>query len=599
MGISPPDTSAIWRPGGPAPGTALPLDGEPVRVFFVQTTPSVFPPWSPRLSADSYEAFLAAYRVPDSSTFNFARDVLDVLGRTEPTRPAMVHIDPQGGRRDLDFGFFRRASNRVARGLLEAGLARGDRVMLMLNRRLDFWIALLALHKIGAVAVPLPSMLTVHDISYRLGAANLRGAVVEDALTARVDEARVCHPALRVLVKAGPGHTSTAWQSLEELGPGADEDEGWRDLKVGGADPAIVFFSSGTTGEPKMVEHDHTYPLGHIVTGLYWHDLRPGDLHLTLADTGWGKALWGKIYGQWMAGAVVFVHDFRGRFDPEVLLKLMAQHRVTTFCAPPTTYRLLIRHDLKKYDLSALRHCTSAGELLNASVFEVWKAGTGCALFEGYGQTETTLQIATLPFMTPKPGSMGKPMPDWPVRLLDEQGQTVPLGEPGEICIDLSRGRPLGMFSRYVNDPALTAKVMAGGVYHTGDKAWRDEDGYLWFLGRTDDIIKSSGYRIGPFEVESALLTHPAVVESAVTGIPDELRGQVVKASVVLAPGYLPGDALVHELQQHVRSITAPYKYPRVIEFVKELPKTISGKIRRGQIRQQDAARPTPPSAPP
>lgn len=557
----------------------------------MQTFPSMISPWSPRLSPPSYDRFLADYRPPDGSGFNFARDVLDRLAREQPQGLAMVHIDPQDVRRDLDFDYFRRASNRVARGLMEAGLKRGDRVMLMLNRRVEFWVALLALHKIGAVAVPLPSMLTVHDISYRLGAANLRGAVVEDSLTARVDEARVCHPALRVLVKAGPGHASTAWQDVDHLGAGDEAFEGWQDLQVGGHDPAILFFSSGTTGEPKMVEHDHTYPLGHIVTGLYWHDLRPGDLHLTLADTGWGKALWGKIYGQWMAGATVFVHDYRGRFDPEHLLRLMTRHKVTVFCAPPTTYRLMIRHDLKKYDWSALRHCTSAGELLNASVFEVWKNGTGCSIFEGYGQTETTLQVATLPCMKPKPGSMGKPMPDWPVLLLDEEGKPVPDGEPGEICIDLARGRPPGMFTRYVNDEELTRKVMAGGVYHTGDKAWRDADGYLWFLGRNDDIIKSSGYRIGPFEVESALLTHPAVVESAVTGVPDELRGQVVKASVVLAPGYRPGEELVHELQQHVRSITAPYKYPRIIEFVNELPKTISGKIRRGQIRAQDQAR--------
>ena len=549
----------------------------------------------PRLQPASYAEFMAAYQAPAASGFNFARDILDVLARAEPSRPAMVHIDPQGTRRDLDFDFFRRASNRLARGLMDAGLARGDRVMLMLNRRVEFWVALLALHKIGAVAVPLPSMLTVKDIAYRLGAAQLRGAVVEAALAARVDEARAGHPELRVLAKAGPGPASSAWLDFAALGPGADEDEGWRDRAAGGADPSLIFFSSGTTGEPKMVEHDHAYPLGHVVTGLYWHDLRPGDLHLTLADTGWGKALWGKIYGQWMAGATVFVHDYRGRFEPEHLLQLMAKHRVTTFCAPPTTFRLLIRHDLRKYDLSALRHCTSAGELLNASVFKVWLEGTGCALFEGYGQTETTLQIATLPFMTPKPGSMGRPMPHWPVRLLDEAGQPVPLGEPGEICIDLARGRPPGMFTGYVNDPELTAKVMAGGVYHTGDKAWQDEEGYLWFLGRNDDIIKSSGYRIGPFEVESALLTHPAVLESAVTGVPDELRGQTVKASVVLAPGIQPSDALAHELQQHVRSITAPYKYPRIIEFVSELPKTISGKIRRGQIREHDAAqRPSP-----
>lgn len=560
-------------------------------MFHVHMSPVPESCWPTRFAPRHYADFVQHYRPPSGAGFNYARDVVDRLAGQDPHRLAMVHVDPRDMRRDLDFEFFRRASNRLAQGLMDAGLQRGDRVMLMLNRRVEFWVALLALHKMGAVAVPLPSMLTAQDIAYRLGAANLRGAVVEDVLTARVDEARVCHPALRVLVKAGDGHSSTAWENLALLGCGQDEYAGWRDRDVGGTDPAIIFFSSGTTGEPKMVEHDHTYPLGHLVTGLYWHDLQPGDLHLTLADTGWGKALWGKIYGQWMAGAAVFVHDYRGRFDPEHLLRLMAQHKVTVFCAPPTTYRLMIRHDLKQHDLSALRHCTSAGELLNASVYEVWKAGTGCSIYEGYGQTETTLQIATLPCMTPKPGSMGKPMPEWPVLLLDEAGQPVPAGEPGEICIDLSRGKPLGMFTRYVNDEELTRKVMAGGVYHTGDKAWRDEDDYLWFLGRTDDIIKSSGYRIGPFEVESALLTHPAVLESAVTGVPDEMRGQVVKASVVLASGYQPGEELAHELQQHVRTITAPYKYPRIIEFVTELPKTISGKIRRGQIRAQDQSR--------
>lgn len=543
----------------------------------------------PRCASRSYEAFLRDMQYFAGDGFNYARDVSDALAREEPRRLAMVHIGPDGRRSDFDFAFFRAQSNRVAAGLTAAGLGRGDRVILMLNRRVEFWVALLALHKIGAVAVPLPGMLTAHDLAYRLAAADIRGAVVEDPFAPRLDEARAAHPGLRVCVSVGGAPAGRGWCAYEDLGRGCEEAEGWRDLGCGGADPSIVFFSSGTTGEPKMVEHDHTYPLGHIVTGLYWHDLRPGDLHLTLADTGWGKALWGKIYGQWMAGAAVFVHDFRGRFDAEALLRLMAEHRVTTFCAPPTTYRLMIRHDLRKFDLSSLRHCTSAGELLNASVFDVWKAGTGRSIFEGYGQTETTLQIATLPFMTPKPGSMGRPMPGWPVRLLDEEGRPAAPGDPGEICIDLTAGRPVGLFTRYVNDPALTAKVTKGGVYHTGDKAWADEDGYLWFLGRNDDIIKSSGYRIGPFEVESALLTHPAVVESAVTGVPDELRGQIVKASVVLAPGRVPSEELVHELQGHVRAVTAPYKYPRVIEFVQELPKTISGKIRRAEIRARDA----------
>jgi acetyl-CoA synthetase len=539
--------------------------------------------------ARTYRAFCDRYRVNQPPQFNFARDVVDVAARAEPDRLALVHIDPAGERRDFNFDFFRRRSNALAGGLAAAGVGRGDRVVLMLYRRVEFWISLLALHKLGAVAVPLPAMLTPRDIAYRLRTADVRAAIVDEGLAPRVDEAQENQEGLRVRVSAGPD-AARGWLAFDEVGRGAELDEAWQAHRAGGADPAIIFFSSGTTGAPKMVEHDHTYPLGHLVTGVSWHDLRPGDLHLTLADTGWGKALWGKFYGQWMAGAVVFVHDFRGRFDADALLRLMARHRVTTFCAPPTTYRLMIRHDLRKYDLSALRHCTSAGELLNASVFETWKQGTGLDIFEGYGQTETTLQVATFPFMAPKPGSMGRPTPGWPVVLLDDDGRATPEGEIGELCVDLRAGRPLGLFTRYVNDPVLTDKVITGGYYHTGDKAWMDADGYLWFVGRTDDIIKSSGYRIGPFEVESALLTHAAVVEAAVTGMPDELRGQVVKASVVLAPGFAPSETLVHELQNHVKSVTAAYKYPRVIEFVPELPKTISGKIRRAEIRDRDAA---------
>ncbi len=338
-----------------------------------------------------------------------------------------------------------------------------------------------------------------------------------------------------------------------------------------------------------MVEHVHTYPLAHFVTGAYWHNLYDGDVHLTVADTGWGKALWGKFYGQWMAGATVLVYDFRGKFDPDALLNVIATHGVTKFCAPPTVYRFLIRADLSKYNLSALRHCTTAGELLNDSVFYDWQKATGLDIHEGYGQTETTLQVATLPWMKAKPGSIGRPMPGWNIALLNQAGAPCPLGEEGEICIDVSKGHPVGLFSRYIGDADKMASVLLDGYYHTGDKAWQDEDGYLWFLGRVDDLIKSSGYRIGPFEVESALVAHEAVIEAAVTGVPDPLRGQAVKATIVLAAGYAPSDELTKELQNFVKKLTAPYKYPRIVEYVAELPKTISGKIKRAEIRQRDS----------
>ncbi|MFH0880344.1 MAG: AMP-binding protein, partial [Lentisphaerota bacterium] len=538
---------------------------------------------------NTYEEFVSQFKQEIPEQFNFAFDVVDLKASESPKQRAMIHIDNEGRRADYDLGFFRDQSDALAAGLCKRGIGKGDRVVLMLYRRAEFWTVLRALHKVGAVAVPLPSMLTVKDLEYRLKSAHIKALFTENSLCERVDEAWKSSPELLLAVRVGDDHAQAPWVSYDTLS--CDGDTRWRqNPKPGGKDTAVLFFSSGTSGEPKMVAHKHEYALGHIMTALYWHDLRPGDVHLTVADTGWAKSFWGKLYGQWMAGATVFVYDFRGRFNAENMLQMMARHKVTTFCAPPTTYRLLIHQDLHKFDLSALRHCTSAGELLNHSVFDRWKAMTGLSIYEGYGQTETTLQVATFPFMTPKPGSMGRPVPGWQVELLDEQGQPVPAGEEGEICVRLpATGALPGLFSSYLDDPILTKSVMKPPYYYTGDKARMDEDGYFWFVGRRDDIIKSSGYRIGPFEVESALLTHPAVLESAVTGMPDPMRGQVVKASVVLSSGYEPSEKLVHELQAHVKAETAFYKYPRVIEFVKELPKTISGKIKRAEIRKIDA----------
>lgn len=544
-----------------------------------------------KLRPKSYEEFKAQYAVPATENFNFAFDVMDEKADQTPEKLAMIHIDDDGVRREYDYIFFKTASNRLANALTEQGIGKGDRVMIILYRRVEFWVAMLALHKLGAVAIPSPSLLTEKDIAYRVNFAGIKGIVFEDSLAERVKAAKAQCPDLGVVVQVGAAELPQGWLDYAEICEQASPDYPKPAQGPGGEDSLLIFFSSGTTGPPKMVEHTHSYPLGHITTAMYWHDLEPGDVHLTVADTGWGKAVWGKFYGQWIADAVVFVYDFRGAFSAADLLEKLARHQVNSFCAPPTVYRFLIREDLKNYDLSALKHCTTAGELLNESVFYRWQEATGLPIYEGYGQTETTMQVGTFPFMAPKPGSIGKPSPGWAIALLDMEGNPCGVGEEGEICVKIADGKPLGLFTGYLQDPDKTADVMQGGYYHTGDKAQMDPDGYLWFLGRVDDLIKSSGYRIGPFEVESALITHPSVVETAVTGIPDEVRGQAVKATVVLAPGIEPSDDLTKELQAHVKQATAPYKYPRVIEYVAELPKTISGKIKRAEIRAKDLAK--------
>jgi acetyl-CoA synthetase len=544
-----------------------------------------------KLRPKTYRELLETFSLSVPENYNFAFDFLDAEAAQDPTRPAMIHIGPDGTRRDLDLAYFSKESARMANAFKAAGLEKGDKVMIILYRRVEWWVAMLALHKLGAVPVPSPNLLTPHDIDFRINYAGIKGVVAEDSVVDRVEAARAACPTLTVRVQVGATPPPAGWLDYETIRAAAAEDFPRTAEAPGGDDPLLIFFSSGTTGMPKMVEHSHAYPLGHLTTGVYWHNLEPGDVHLTLADTGWGKAVWGKFYGQWMAGATVFTWDFRGKFVPAELLDVMTAHKVTSFCAPPTVYRFLIREDLKKYDLSALRYCTTAGELLNDGVFKAWKEITGLSIYEGYGQTETCLQLATFPCMTPKPGSIGRPTPGWNVVILDEEGKPCPAGVEGEICLKLEDGKNLGLFTGYLQEPAKTASVMVDGYYHTGDKAWMDEDGYFWFLGRTDDLIKSSGYRIGPFEVESALITHKAVVEAAVTGVPDPVRGQAVKATVVLAPGYSGSPELAKELQEHVKKETAPYKYPRIIDFVAELPKTISGKIKRAEIRAKDESR--------
>ncbi|MDY0223164.1 MAG: AMP-binding protein [Desulfobacterium sp.] len=542
-----------------------------------------------KLTPASYDEFLAQYSTKAPEKYNFAFDFIDRKAAETPGLKAMIHVDNQGNRRDFDLDYFSKQSSRLANALINKGVTRGDKVMLLLYRRVEFWVAMLALHKIGAVAIPSPFLLTKKDLEYRINFADIRGVIAEDSLTPNVDLARGKCPGLKLFMEVSDNSTKTSgWESYASLVGGSSDLFPRPVDSAGGFDPLLIFFSSGTTGDPKMVAHSHTYPLGHVPTGVYWHDLEPGDIQLTLADTGWGKAVWGKFYGQWMAGAIVFVYDFRGKFEPKNLLEMISSHRVTTFCAPPTVYRFLIQEDFAAYDLSCLKHCTTAGELLNDSVFHTWKQETGLSIFEGYGQTETTLLVATFPFMEPKPGSIGKPVPGYTIHLLDRDGRICPPGVEGEICIKLGDKHPAGLFNGYVKEEEKTARACANGYYHTGDKAWADEDGYLWFLGRVDDLIKSSGYRIGPFEVESALVAHKAVLEAAVTGVPDDIRGQAVKATLVLKSGFSPSDTLTRELQNFVKKITAPYKYPRIIEYVEELPKTISGKIKRAEIRARD-----------
>ncbi|MGM0609631.1 MAG: AMP-binding protein [Thermodesulfobacteriota bacterium] len=541
-----------------------------------------------KIRPENYKQFVEDFKINVPENFNFSLDLVDAKAETSPDQLAMLHVDDQGVRREYDFKYFSSQSSQLANALRESGLGKGDKVMLILYKRVEFWVSMLALHKLGAIAVPSPSLLTTKDIEYRVNFAGIKGAIIEDSAVAKVDAAREKCPEFKVLIQAGESPLPEGWQDYsllvekasKEFFPGAD--------RAGGNDPLFVYFSSGTTGPPKMVEHLHNYPLAHIITAMYWHDLEPGDIHLTLSDTGWAKSVWGKFYGQWLADAVIFVWDFRGKFEPDRLMRVITENKVSTFCAPPTVYRFLVRQDLSSYDLSNLRHCTTAGELLNDSVFIAWKKNIGLPIYEGYGQTETTLQIATFPFMQPKPGSIGKPTPIWPIYLLDEDGNEVPPGEEGEICIKITDDPMLGLFAGYLYEQERTDKVLYGGFYHTGDKAWKDEDGYMWFMGRVDDLIKSSGYRIGPFEVESALITHDAVVEAAVTAVPDEIRGQAVKATVVLGDGWELSDELTKSIQDHVKKVTAPYKYPRVIEYVPELPKTISGKIKRAEIRARD-----------
>ena len=537
---------------------------------------------------DTYEDFMANFHVNVPAHFNFGYDVVDEWARTNPDKPALLWTNEEGEKIQFTFADIKRESDKAASFFTSQGIGRGDMVMLILKRRYQFWFSIIALHKIGATTIPATHLLTAKDIVYRCNRADIKAivAVGDDVVLKHVDDALPKCPSLKLRISTGPS-LPEGWIDFNK---GCDDATPFVRPAVANEndDISLMYFTSGTTGEPKMVAHDFTYPLGHIITGSYWHNLHEDSLHLTLADTGWGKAVWGKLYGQWIAGANVFVYDFE-KFKPADVLKMFQDYKITSFCAPPTVFRFLIHEDLSKYDISSLKYCTIAGEALNPSVYDEWKRLTGIKLMEGFGQTETTLTIATYPWLEPKPGSMGKKGPEYDIGLLTSDGRWAEDGEQGEIVVRTKGKRPLGLFKEYYRDAELTHEAWHDDIYHTGDVAWRDEDGYFWFIGRKDDVIKSSGYRIGPFEVESALMTHPAVVECAITGVPDEIRGQVVKATIVLAADYKDkaGEELIKEIQDHVKRTTAPYKYPRVVEFVDELPKTISGKIRRVEIRDK------------
>ena len=528
------------------------------------------------------------YRIPDE--FNFAYDVMDAWAEEAPDKLALLWTNDKGEERRFTFADLKRESDRVAAYFTSLGITKGDMVMLILKRRYQFWTSIIALHKIGAVAIPATFLLTAKDIIYRCEMATVKAIVCcgDEEILEHVNGAYPHCPSLQHRISIGP-EVPQGWDDFEKGVAAAGEWTKPAHLNKA-TDYCIMYFTSGTSGEPKMVIHDHTYPLGHLTTAAFWHNLHPDSLHLTVADTGWGKAVWGKLYGQWIVGAAVFVYDHE-KFTPADILHKMEQYKVTSFCAPPTIYRFMIRENLSRFDLSSLKYCTTAGEALNGAVYQKFYQATGIRLMEGFGQTETTLTLGTFPWMEPKPGSMGVPNPQYDIELVKPDGTAAGVGEVGQIVVRTDRRKQIGLFCCYYRNPELTHQAWHDGLYYTGDLAYYDEDGYYWFVGRADDVIKSSGYRIGPFEVESALMTHPAVVECAITGVPDDIRGMVVKATVVLGKEWKDkaGDDLVKELQQHVKKETAPYKYPRIVEFVDELPKTISGKIRRVEIRQKDA----------
>lgn len=543
----------------------------------------------------SYDDLISNYDLQVPEVFNFGYDIIDEYARLDPDKPALVWYNNDSDtepalEKRFTFGELSHLSNQAANVYRDLGVKKGDTVMLMLRQRPEVWISMIALCKLGAISIPATFQLTPKDIVYRCNAASIKFicAVDDDFIIKNINEAKSECPTLLGCGLVGD-NIPDGYHNMRELISQADDK--FERVSTKNEDYMLLYFSSGTTGMPKMVAHDFTYPLGHITTAKYWQQVEDGGLHLTYSDSGWAKFAWGKIYGQWIAGAVMVAFDESGKFQPLKLLEAIDYLKLTTFCAPPTIYRFLIKEDMSKYDFSTLNHCCTAGEPLNPEVSKRFKEYTGHEIYEGFGQTETTVMLANYGFDEIKYGSTGKPSPLYDIDIIDEEGNICEDGIVGSIVINTNKRYPVGLFREYYRDDEAMSRAWNDGVYNTGDLAWRDSDGYFWFEGRNDDVIKCSGYRIGPFEVESAMLTHPAVLECAVTAVPDAVRGQIVKATVVLTKSYTPSDELKKELQNHVKKITAPYKYPRVLEFVEELPKTIGGKIKRVEIRKKDAGK--------
>ncbi|MBR2926482.1 MAG: AMP-binding protein [Clostridia bacterium] len=519
----------------------------------------------------------------NTERFNFAFDLVDALAEREPDKLAMLHISKDKTERRFTFGEMKKLSNRCANYFKSLGIKRGDRVMLVLKRHYQFWFAMLGLNKLGAVGIPATNQLQVHDFEYRFQSAGVSAIIctADGDVAQQVDEAAKSCPTLKH--KLLVGGEREGWRNFDEEYPLYSTHYSRGEDAPGGDDTMLMFFTSGTSGYPKIATHNYKYALGHFHTAKYWHNVDPDGLHFTISDTGWAKSMWGKFYGQWLCEAATFVYDF-DRFDASDILPMFAKYHITTFCAPPTMLRMMVKQDISKYDFSSVRHMTTAGEALNPEVYRQFEQATGLQILEGFGQSESTMMIGNMTGAPHKIGSMGKPAPIYDIQLVDADGNPVDTGEVGEIVVNLEKGAPCGLFTGYYNDEEKTREVLHDGHYHTGDTAWRDEDGFYWYVGRVDDVIKSSGYRIGPFEIESVIMELPYVLECGVSAAPDEVRGQIVKASIVLTPGTEPSEALKKEIQTYVKEHTAPYKYPRLVVFRDELPKTTSGKIQRNKL---------------
>lgn len=537
-----------------------------------------------RTDFSDYDDFRRNAKLCVPSDFNFGFDVVDEYARLCPEKRALVWCNQKGEEKVITFGEMKELSLKMCNVISSYGVKKGDFVMSMLNRRWEYWVLVVACCKMGVVLIPATHMLTPKDVAYRVNEAGVKllFATEEEDVAEHISLALPDCKNLKGVLSVNGAH----FDNLDEKLENAPADFSF-DARPNPRDLMLVYFTSGTTGMPKMVMHDFLYPLGHVFTAKYWQDVVDDGLHFTMAETGWAKCSWGKIYGQWISGTAVFAYDYHGRFTPTDVLPLVQKYGITTFCAPPTIYRFLVKEDLSSFDLSSIKHCSTAGESLNPEVFKQFEKATGLKIYEGFGQTEGTVMLGTFKYLSPVTGSLGKPSPLYDVRLIDDDENEVKPGEEGEIAI-LKSENQCGLVAGYFKDEARTSALKNDVYFHTGDLAYQDKDGWFWYVGRKDDIIKSSGYRIGPFEVESALMEHPAVLECAITAVPDDLRGQIVKATIVLTKNYQPSDELIKELQNHVKKVTAPYKYPRIVEFVKELPKTTSGKIRRVEIREND-----------